>query len=539
MKLKIILFITLFLSLNYSFAQVYCGTPNSSPNQKFSNLSRMLNDIASEEEMLCLNVHFHIVRDNNGSSNSNPIRSFELGGITADLNNNYNPHKINFHYAGFDYIDNTLLNDLQNSEIDPLIALNNVSDAINIYIVNTVTDGWNGFARNIPGTNLIVTAEAALSDVVSHEVGHCLNLYHTHETKFGIETEENCTIAGDLLCDTPADPNLRSNTSATDPNFPYFVDSSCNYTKGDGYSPDTKNIMSYTRPSCLEHFTNGQAIRMRDAILNSPVLQPVLNCTCTIAAFFGKSTICSTETATYSIPCNTSTFTISSNLQLISSTNSSITVKPINSSVNDNAFVKATINGILHQKDIWIGKPKVDVQLTPDWNFVFLDLIGVGSDIHDQNITYIKWETLSSTGGGIMGQLIDRFENLARGQGSNWSIDAKITVTNACGTTYIYKYILPPAPLHRSSNYIIVKTDINEYITYKIIDPDAKTITDKNNTEKVKDIDIQKAGLFNIYGVEVKSYTKNLFDTRYLKSGVYIFKVQTKDELLTQKIIIE
>lgn len=535
MKLKITLFITLFLFLNYSFAQVYCGTPNDSPNQKFSNLSRMLNDVASEEEMLCLNVHFHIVRDNYGSPNSNPIRSFQLGGITADLNNKYNPHKINFHHAGYDYIDNTLLNDLQNSEIDPLISINNVADAINIYIVNTVTDGWNGFARNIPGTNLIVTAEAALSDIVSHEVGHCLNLWHTHETKFGVENEDNCTIAGDLICDTPPDSGLRDFNNPIDP---YFVDSSCNYTKGDGYNPDTKNIMSYTRPSCLEHFTNGQAIRMRDAILNSPVLQPVLNCTCTVAAFFGKSTICSTETATYSIPCNTSSFTISSNLQVISSTNSSITVKPINASINGNAFVKATINGILHQKDIWVGKPKVDVQLTPDWNFVLLDLIGVGSNIHDQNITYIKWETLSSTGGGIMGQLIDRFENLARGYGSNWSINAKITVTNACGTTYLYKYILPPVPL-RSSNYKIVKTDKNEYSVFKVIDPSANPITFENNTEKVKDKDIIEAALFNIYGIKVKSYTINLFDTNYLKNGVYVFKVQIKDELLTQKIIVE
>lgn len=539
MKLKITLFIPLFLYFNFSSAQEYCGTSNNYPNKKFSSLSRMLNGDPANEEMLCLKIFFHIVTNDDGS---NGINSNDTSIIIDDLNARYASYNISFHNAGHDTINNTLLNDIQESEKDDLVALNNKPDAINFYIVKSAV--FYGWANGIPGKDLIITAESAFTGIAAHEVGHCLNLWHTHETdKFGVEIQDdcssydeslcNCTTAGDLLCDTPPDPNLRISEDN------YKVDTSCNYLFNDGYNPDTKNIMSYTRPSCLQHFTNGQAIRMRDAILNEPILEPVLNCDCSNPFYIGKSTICSTETVTYSIPCSTGSFIISSNLQTISSTNNSITVKPINSAVNGKAFVKTTIDNTLYQKDIWVGKPKGNIQLTPELNFVFMELIGVSSNIHEQDITDIKWETLSASGGGIMGQLIDRFENLARGIGTSWSIEAKITLTNDCGTSYIYRTIAPPEPPPCEGNYKIAKTDKNEYITYRIIDPCARTAYNENNTEKVKDKDIIEAALFNIYGFKVKSYDKNLFDTRYLKNGVYIFKVQVKDELFIQKIIVE
>ncbi len=101
-------------------------------------------------------------------------------------------------------------------------------------------------------------------------MGHCLNLWHTHETKFGNELNNDCSISGDLLCDTPPDPNLRN-----------LVDENCNYDNTfPNYSPDTRNIMSYSLASCLEHFSNGQVLRMRDALMNSAILQSVLNCGC-------------------------------------------------------------------------------------------------------------------------------------------------------------------------------------------------------------------------------------------------------------------
>ena len=54
------------------------------------------------------------------------------------------------------------------------------------------------------------TAAGGNDTTLSHELGHYFDLYHTHETSFGTEcpSGSNCQSAGDMVCDTPADPNL-------------------------------------------------------------------------------------------------------------------------------------------------------------------------------------------------------------------------------------------------------------------------------------------------------------------------------------------
>jgi hypothetical protein len=527
---KELLLLTLVLSTNFILGQEYCATNTNSSAVSYTSISRMLYANSSNEETLCLNVYFHIVREDNGSGG---IPAYQTNVIIDDLNSNYSPFNIAFNKVGHDFIDNSSLNNIEYaSEQFDLILINNVPNAINFYIVdNAFFNGWAG----ILGRNLILKKSAAVTNVSSHEVGHCLNLYHTHETQFGLETVDNCSYAGDLICDTPPDSGLRNPGNNTNP---YWVDSNCNYTKNDGYNPDTENIMSYTSPTCLKHFTNQQGLRMRDAILNSPILQSVISCSCTAAALLGKTTICSDETTTYTVPCGLASFTVSSNLQILNSTNNSITVKPTNTSINALASVSALVNGSTYVKEIWIGKPKVDVILDPDANYVYLELTGVNSDIHKQNITYIKWEKISSTGNPVMGSAINSFENLAHGNSTNWSINAvvKVVNSNVCDTTYVYKTITPPEP-DPCEGYRISKITKNEYTAFKIIDPCAKTSS--NNTEKVKDKDIKAAKLYDIYGIEVKSYNINSFKTNGLKKGIYIFKVTVLNEIVTQKIIID
>ncbi|GAA4279663.1 zinc-dependent metalloprotease [Gaetbulibacter aestuarii] len=527
---KELLLLVLILSSNFILGQDYCATTKNSPVKNYTSLSRMLYANSSNEETLCLNVYFHIVREDNGTGG---IPAYQTSVIINELNSQFSNYNIAFNKIGQDFINNSSLNNIAfPSEIASLISTNNISGAINFYIVdNAYFNGW----AEILGTNLILTDSAATTNVSSHEMGHCLNLYHTHETQFGLETADNCSYAGDLICDTPPDTGLRNPGNNTNP---YWVDSNCNYTKNDGYNPDTENIMSYTSPTCLKHFTNQQGLRMRDAILNSPILQSVISCSCTATALLGKTTICSDETTTYTVPCGSVSFNASSNLQILNSTSNSITVKPINTSVNELASVSALVNGLTYVKEIWIGKPKVDVLLNPDSNYVYLELTGINSVIHKQNITYIKWEKISSTGNPVMGSAINSFENLAHGNSTNWSINAVIKVVNnsACDTTYVYKTITPPEP-DPCVGYRISKTTENEFSTFSIIDPCAKTSS--NNTEKVKDKDIKAAKLYDIYGIEVKTYNINSFKTNGLKKGIYIFKVTVQNETVTQKIIID
>ena len=94
-------------------------------------------------------------------------------------------------------------------------------------------------------------------------MGHFFNLLHTHESRYGYElvNGSNCENAGDLCCDTPADPGLSSTN----------MDYNCHYigwatdANGDSYEPDPRNIMSYAVKDCRDSFTPDQYMRIREA----------------------------------------------------------------------------------------------------------------------------------------------------------------------------------------------------------------------------------------------------------------------------------
>lgn len=191
-------------------------------------------------------------------------------------------------------IDNDTFHGIETS-FDPawpdLLTHDRVSSAINIYFIPGFAGGVaTGFlfepgeflvpdlgqptyptvtlGRGADGVNTFFT-----SQILAHEIGHCLGLLHTHE--LGVCTEEiprtgplaNCGGCGDFLCDTPADPKLSAFS------FGFVDETNCTYTgnavhNGHAYTPDAKNVMSYTAPSCMQYFSNEQGSRMRSFLLN-------------------------------------------------------------------------------------------------------------------------------------------------------------------------------------------------------------------------------------------------------------------------------
>lgn len=104
----------------------------------------------------------------------------------------------------------------------------------------------------------------------THEIGHCLNLYHTFQSGCG----SSCNNSGDQVCDTPP------TATAT-----YGCNQSQNLCSNDllgvnsAYTSDVvdqiENYMSYD--GCQNMFTKGQRDRMLAAVQNSPALQNLMS----------------------------------------------------------------------------------------------------------------------------------------------------------------------------------------------------------------------------------------------------------------------
>ncbi len=158
----------------------------------------------------------------------------------------------------------------------------------------------------------------------------------------------NCFTAGDLVCDTAADPQLIAGTN---------VNAFCVYTETDGYNPPTRNIMSYSFDICRDEFTNGQGWRMRQAILNNSTLQPLVNGSCSISdinwEYNNDAAVCLSQNKTFELTNVPSTmsvaWSVTSNLNIVSSTYDSITVVLNNLNTEDTIITGTlVINGLTY-----------------------------------------------------------------------------------------------------------------------------------------------------------------------------------------------
>ena len=298
---NVILTIIMGLISLSSIAQSFCHTP--ALPQSVEGVSKSSRTVYNSNSHYFLKIYFHVLRASNGTggvSSSVVQQAFNM------LNSDFNVYNIYFVWDGnIDYINNS---SIYLSPSNSIFTVNNHQDGIDIYIYPTnVTDNTGGYSNGFGnGTELYVagqydTNSFAATHVISHEMGHILNLYHTHhgtQTELGGDPNQcaelvngsNSSDCGDYIEDTPADPGLL-----------YYVDGLCNYTlqgyifdaNHDAYTPLTNLIMSYTRPNCMDSFTTKQVERMKAAIDNIQVIHK------TFITISGPS-----------IPCNNSVYSI-------------------------------------------------------------------------------------------------------------------------------------------------------------------------------------------------------------------------------------
>lgn len=163
----------------------------------------------------------------------------------------------------------------------------------NIWVVNKIAGGWAGFAYyptgsnfNNDGTVIAAGSVKAGNEVLAHELGHGLGLYHTFEGDGnGCPANDNCATQGDRVCDTP--PHKTADC----------VFSPC--ASGD-LTNSSWNIMSYCSLSRIL-FTEGQKTRSRNAAFTTTrfalLRSPVCNYACPAVITELQAITCAADSA--------------------------------------------------------------------------------------------------------------------------------------------------------------------------------------------------------------------------------------------------
>jgi PKD repeat protein len=287
MKFIHTLFFTLLFTLtslnNFSQEIQSCGTQTSLEDLQFidDNLDLIryyenqyynLKQNKSSTALTSIPVKIHIINNDNGGGGIN------INNVVQELievNDYFQNSFVEFYICDeVNYINDSSIFTYNAETEQDILFSNNQSDILNIYFVDDLMIGDNSICGYtfMPGNNnqyydTIVMLNSCTTgnnyDTLAHELGHHLNLIHTHGPVNGTLTNElvagtNCSNAGDLLCDTPADPQLSSSN----------VTSSCLYigdeidNNGFSFNPDTSNIMSYSRQTCSNNFSEQQYARI-------------------------------------------------------------------------------------------------------------------------------------------------------------------------------------------------------------------------------------------------------------------------------------
>ena len=221
----------------------------------------------------------HIFRQANGAGGMSVAKMNDIIGTT----NRYyllNGYGIQFYFCGTvpDYVDNDgYYNSFSMVSENTIANPRDVTNAMNMYFVHAFAQSGLGGYAYFPDNGLYSTRSFILDEsdtvdlgnrLIPHELGHNFNLYHTFQGSTSATPElvtrgagANCTTAGDLLCDTPADPYNRAGASTIYVNGCQQYNGTATDPQGALYTPSITNIMSYYFP-CTHDFTDGQYDRM-------------------------------------------------------------------------------------------------------------------------------------------------------------------------------------------------------------------------------------------------------------------------------------
>ena len=335
-------------------------------------------------------IYVNYVNVNNWTANADLV--LRTTKIVNHLNNIYNPYHIffvgdNSCEVAYGIVTNP---NESHSNIHPgFIDIFDIGDA----------GGQSGYAYDVPNNYLEVSGSdgigpASQSEVIIHEIGHCLGLSHIFYD--GCDESVNscasgalpCYCCGDYVCDTPISPQ----------NITVSTDCSVS-TNPVGLQPVTfRNYMSYSTPGrCRDQFTEGQVKRMWDYLAKAPTLlnvQPV--------TIFPNNVPTST---TGDIIIESGELVINSTLSMLPG--SKIVVKP-----GASLRINATITGACDKMWEGIIVEGTTLDITQSGQYQGRVYLGsTGKVEHAKVAIDVQDPLVDGTGGGIIETLGGRIEN--------------------------------------------------------------------------------------------------------------------------------
>ncbi len=240
-------------------------------------------------------VKIWVYRDNNGNGGPNEVEiQTMLDSVNAQHRNMRTGFRFYLKCSISEIRDDSKLNlsDLESYYVSNWLGGRQDLGAVNIHLVQNIKGGFDNFYNPFTHSIFVVwrdiTPAPAEFSTFTHEIGHFLGLDHPHQYSdynfaarscfrepvdhsrnfAGISichvfrSRRMCESTGDALCDTPADPNIR--TTAAGCTFPNWYTGTDLY--GDSYAnppagsaqPDVRNIMGYYERGCRTNITSDQ-----------------------------------------------------------------------------------------------------------------------------------------------------------------------------------------------------------------------------------------------------------------------------------------